>query len=700
LAITGDLGGQPIQLNGAAEEYTLSRVAQAVEVLASQSGTKIDVKSLARYHSTIKQLTGTTKQASSATSGAGAAANSAASSFASAGQKMSSVGSSMAATASAFTSGAAGAGKVVGGFSNAINALGSNLKGPLATTAKSLASVFAATAGVIAGQIDTYQKAAQAGADFGYDIAGARNAASSAGLTLDQMATAVAQSSESMSYFGGTTKGGIKSFAAINKAVMQTSLGPMSKLGIGATELTARTAEATQELLRAGYTSGQLANNTGLVNTQVMKNTKLQILMSKINGTTLQQERDKQKEMAGNKLLQASLMGMGKDARSSMKTLYATAEKMAPGLGRAVLEISQHGGAVSEASAMLLNSNPELKGAITDMVGGIKDGSVTAADAALLGSNLDPENQKRILMENSKQYASLALAGISTPYTEALGVQILGMQKATAQLNDGTFAKIKEHTAAFADQGGKMTDAMMQISTKLQTAATSLANTGTVVGETSAEHVARAATGMATAITNIAAAGGNIVASLNALADRLKAVVDGGNSTTPAPTQNQEPSTIDNLKNGFLNLFKANGGPVTKNNPYIVGELGPELFIPGSSGTVMPNSSGMNSDPLASLQLQMAAEIKNVMSSSLTNMSSQFANLNSQTAMYGGPVTEQAAMQSIDSMGALPDNVLALKPEVEEAIISLSTTAGYAVALASENSFLVVDAIERLTEAV
>lgn len=34
---------------------------------------------------------------------------------------------------------------------------------------------------------------------------------------------------------------------------------------------------------------------------------------------------------------------------------------------------------------------------------------------------------------------------------------------------------------------------------------------------------------------------------------------------------------------------RANGGPVTSGSPYIVGERGPELFVPGRSGTIVPN---------------------------------------------------------------------------------------------------------------
>lgn len=52
----------------------------------------------------------------------------------------------------------------------------------------------------------------------------------------------------------------------------------------------------------------------------------------------------------------------------------------------------------------------------------------------------------------------------------------------------------------------------------------------------------------------------------------------------------------DDKNSGMLmNFFRfavsgrANGGPVSANTPYIIGEMGPELFVPRSAGTVVPN---------------------------------------------------------------------------------------------------------------
>ena len=35
---------------------------------------------------------------------------------------------------------------------------------------------------------------------------------------------------------------------------------------------------------------------------------------------------------------------------------------------------------------------------------------------------------------------------------------------------------------------------------------------------------------------------------------------------------------------------RAGGGPVSANTPYVVGENGPEIFVPGNSGSIVPNN--------------------------------------------------------------------------------------------------------------
>lgn len=61
-----------------------------------------------------------------------------------------------------------------------------------------------------------------------------------------------------------------------------------------------------------------------------------------------------------------------------------------------------------------------------------------------------------------------------------------------------------------------------------------------------------------------------------------------------ASSLGQSNAKIMNDYSGSLSLFslltgRASGGPVTGKTPYIVGEVGPELFVPNQSGTIIPN---------------------------------------------------------------------------------------------------------------
>jgi hypothetical protein len=51
-------------------------------------------------------------------------------------------------------------------------------------------------------------------------------------------------------------------------------------------------------------------------------------------------------------------------------------------------------------------------------------------------------------------------------------------------------------------------------------------------------------------------------------------------------------SGIGNLVSSAFGGFRANGGSVTAGTPYVVGERGAELFVPKSSGTIIPNGGG------------------------------------------------------------------------------------------------------------
>lgn len=91
--------------------------------------------------------------------------------------------------------------------------------------------------------------------------------------------------------------------------------------------------------------------------------------------------------------------------------------------------------------------------------------------------------------------------------------------------------------------------------------------------------------------TLLTAFGGN---PLSAIVGAGSAATINAFKSTVGATDFLQQSPTEMLKNLFSTFFsnlgfKADGGSVSSNTPYIVGEKGPELFIPSNNGTVVSN---------------------------------------------------------------------------------------------------------------
>lgn len=91
-----------------------------------------------------------------------------------------------------------------------------------------------------------------------------------------------------------------------------------------------------------------------------------------------------------------------------------------------------------------------------------------------------------------------------------------------------------------------------------------------------------------TAFSGIALIIGGVSSAIQLLVDAINLAISAVNVLISAY------NIVNNLKPGSKDLPTikklAAGGMVSSNNPYIVGELGPELFVPSSSGRIVPNN--------------------------------------------------------------------------------------------------------------
>jgi hypothetical protein len=86
-----------------------------------------------------------------------------------------------------------------------------------------------------------------------------------------------------------------------------------------------------------------------------------------------------------------------------------------------------------------------------------------------------------------------------------------------------------------------------------------------------------------------------VASVINGVSKSVDLLVDGINLAVSAVNLLISAyNVVNNLKPGSKDLPKipklAGGGPVMGNRPYIVGEVGPELFVPSSSGRIVPNN--------------------------------------------------------------------------------------------------------------
>ena len=92
--------------------------------------------------------------------------------------------------------------------------------------------------------------------------------------------------------------------------------------------------------------------------------------------------------------------------------------------------------------------------------------------------------------------------------------------------------------------------------------------------------------------------------------------------------QAQITKPLVNMGMDFLGIkvsgAKAMGGPVTSNQPYLVGENGPEIFMPASNGTIIPN--GQSSSVVVQQTINVTTGVQQTVRAEVMNMLPQIAN--------------------------------------------------------------------------
>lgn len=158
------------------------------------------------------------------------------------------------------------------------------------------------------------------------------------------------------------------------------------------------------------------------------------------------------------------------------------------------------------------------------------------------------------------------------------------------------------------------------------------------------QQTARAAAGGQAAADTVIAAEAALVNALDRLTGALSVISygKGFTETFTGAANGQQGNILSLLLSqvpGIGSFFKAEGGPVDGKVPYVVGEKGPELFVPKVDGTIIPNHDlGMfreGGGDVSKLGAELAGSNKGLSNSQLKTIlkAAGFKGKNIETAM-------------------------------------------------------------------
>lgn len=435
--VTGDLGGQPIQLNNAATEATLKEILVAIlkQGLTGKGG-----KAQKELEQKIKDLAKETESLTDEQKDAIKKQKEINKKKEEEIKQAAELGKAMNGLISSVTS-------VITGMTNMISTM-SRLDNSMTAAAQSmsaipvvggaLATVFGAVAGAADRTYKAFQQAASVGANFGGSITDMVNAAAGAGLTFDQFSGIVSRTGADLALLGGSTSEGAKRLAMLGKEIRNTTLGDdLARLGYSTEQINESMAKYSGVMAKTGALQGmnnaQLASQTG----EYLKNLDA---VSKLTGLNKKDLEDQRAQMMRDAQLRNTLRKM--DA-ASQEELMSFLQTLPPELQEGAKEVIATGTATSEAGRAALQYLPDSGRAFMQMNAQIKQtGTFTKENNRALNASIQSE-AKRVanspLAENMRLYGDKYAQGVFTAIDD-----VAARQKDLGTIQDQTAKEAEE----------------------------------------------------------------------------------------------------------------------------------------------------------------------------------------------------------------------------------------------------------------
>ena len=663
-----------VTAQNAAQDDTLNRIASILTDIAGKQGAKLSTDSVKALDRESKRAAGSTRKAADSVENLGARSGDASSSIYGLSTAAATVKSAFAKATSSMTSGKetfgsgldimAGllksGGDVAAKALAGIPALGGILAGGATVTAAGVAALLAA----ISVTAKSFQALQQAGGSFGYSLEAVRDQANNAGLRLDQFQNVFAKNTKAFAAFGGSTGQGARDFARLNKSVRDGRDGfrgvgrDLLRMGIGFEEQAEGVAESLEQFKLAGFSMQNMARLAAPVQKyQLIQARQLKVL-AQLNGTTLEQEKAKQKAMrddATNRMILSKYTG---EERKKVDAAMAQAEALMVGGGKLFLQQMESGGPMTSGMAMMAMQFPEFAKQTGLMAQGIKGGRLGLTETStFMAENLNKVAHAADTKKLGATAGVLALGGITNDYVDSAKKHFvkaenlgLALDKVTEIFTD--LDKLAEPAKGYTKTIIDALEAQQKITVETSKIVTDIAG-----GPITQDFLLGPMSKLLVKVTELAEGSATLTDSLvgtDSLEGAVQTLKGTFNNLLPGWMQKgplRPPSTAK--PDGPP---KALGGPIDAGGSYFVGERGPELITPGLSGFVTPSNK---------LFALMQSSVEAAMDDMIASKQSPDA-LAGQTTGMQDEMSKMAAgirMQGDDDVGR--------KRQVEDAMLAL-----------------------------
>jgi len=536
----------------------------------------------------------------------------------------------------------------------------------------------------------TFQSLSKVGAGFNGDLGALRAAAANTRMPLDVFANLVGRNSTALAGLGAGVNDGARRFSELSRAMFED--GQVIR---GMTNLGYTLEEANEFLLDNATLLRRQAMMDGMNDQQVAQATLAMAeniaFMAEITGESAEQQRqelmDAQRDgrnIAALRRLEAQGL---EGVQESFNTAFTGLQAAGPAAQAFLQDMIQSGAPMSELTQNFAAMNPQVAAQIRQMAATIKSGE----DAETKRQRVQAQANRAIEVSASEYVSATNLAVGSLGQVSGVGQSQadliaetenyrLGVEQTRRQMavergvQGGGFGDVTQAEASerflqetrnrIAAQSGGGAEGQA-ISRELNMSTIALADSAAGVNQEVARNLSantdlqRSVTQGLRGISSIAAGMGQVGESVVrgvTPGDVDPSSIDRNNFTElfrPLVTSNALRTEITNLPDileSFSNLsgdqvqslmeqFRAQqegraiGGPVSAGTAYTVGELGPETFVPGANGAIVPNMDRAMSNMQNAVQTimpNMRAEASSMQSSLIqmaTNLRSRLESM-------------------------------------------------------------------------